>query len=243
MDTIFSRAWVLKRYSYGDTGVLATCLTEKKGLVRISSRSLEKKEKFGSRLEPLSFIDIYFFDDDTRDVGIYLDSELIWRLNVQKEKDECLLMLLSVMSEICLIFLPDKLPDLHIFSTFETLIPLSKEGSPFNYLVILLKMITDIYGAIPSFKCVQCAHTLYPLYVSLRSGELICSSCKLKKEDVLSYERSFQDYLEQEGMKGINKDDYIKMIILLVSAVQGTAKRPLKSLKGLISLIEEECLH
>lgn len=73
-------AVVLRAFDYGETSKIATLFTRRSGLVSVLARGVRRpKSRFGATLQPLSYIQVVYYEKDTRSLQTLKESSYVQR--------------------------------------------------------------------------------------------------------------------------------------------------------------------
>ncbi len=100
MPTIESEAIVLRGFALGEGDLLVSFLSRAQGRMRgVAARARRPRSRFGSALEPLSYIRIWYFERETRELVRISQAELIESF-LDAQRDYAAAAALALASEI-----------------------------------------------------------------------------------------------------------------------------------------------
>jgi DNA repair protein RecO (recombination protein O) len=178
-----SEAIVLQSYSLGEADRLVSFLSRNKGRVRGVARGARRpKSRFGSTLERLSHIRVWFFERETRELVRINQCELIESF-LEAHGDYPSSVALALFSEITEAVLPDREPS---DASFRLLLLAAKSIKQTKSTALPLAYFTlwtvKLGGWLPSLKnCVRCSREL-DSEVSFVSGAymgITCAKCRM----------------------------------------------------------------
>ena len=178
-----SEAIVLQSYPLGEADRLVSFLSRAAGRVRgVASGARRPKSRFGSTLEQLSHIRVWFFERETRDLVRVNQCELIESF-VDAHKDYASGVALSTMAEITEAVLPEREPS---DPAFRLLLATAKAVKSSGRTVLPLAYFTlwtvRLGGWLPALdQCARCGRRLgaEPAYASRERAGVVCAQCRL----------------------------------------------------------------
>jgi len=178
-----SEAIVLQSYSLGEADRLVSFLSRSMGRVRgVAAGARKTKSRFGSTLERLSYIRIWFFERETRDLVRISQCEVIESF-LDAFGDYSSSVVLALFTEITEAVLPDREPSDANFRLLllaaQTVKRTRKTELPLAYFGL---WTVKLGGWLPPFdRCAQCGKALNvkeTLYVSPRGSAVSCANCR-----------------------------------------------------------------
>ncbi len=198
-----SEAIILRNYPLGEGDLLVSFLSRMHGRLRGVARGARRpKSRFGSTLEPLSVVRIWFFERENRELVRITQCELQESfLAVQKDYEAGVG--LALLSEICEAILPEREAS---DSWFRLLVLCSrgiKSGKTTRVPVAYLALwALRLGGWLPDlFRCVGCGRPFQEEAVAGGGGRsgLFCKDCRLPGMTTLRFgaRRLAQKMLDQ----------------------------------------------
>jgi DNA repair protein RecO (recombination protein O) len=182
MPTKESEAIILRTYPLGEGDRLVSFLDRQVGRMRGVARGARMpKSRFGSTLEILSNVRIWYFERESRDLVRISQCELLESFfEVEKEYDSGVV--LALISEVTEAVLPEKQPaDAHFRLALLAARAL-KQHAPLSAVVAYFSVWTlRLSGWLGSFNtCSRCGRHLgaETSFFSLSSSGLFCSDCR-----------------------------------------------------------------
>ena len=178
-----SEAIVLRCYSLGEADRLVSFLSRQWGRMRGAASGAKKtKSRFGATLEPLSYIRIWYFERETRDLVRISQCEMIESF-MDAQRDYTCNLALSQMAEVTEAVLPEREAS---DASFRLLLlgarTIKQTGKPFLPLLYFNLWVVRLGGWLPQLdRCVKCDAVLAAsgAYASPVHPGLLCPRCKL----------------------------------------------------------------
>ncbi len=178
-----SEAIVLRTYPLGEGDRLVSFLSRSFGRLRgVAAGARRPKSRFGSTLEPLSYIRIWFFERETRDLVRVNQCELIESFMETQSDYSCSLALAQV-SEITEAVLPEREASDAAFRlalvTARAVKATRKPEWPLAYFIL---WTVKLAGWLPELdRCARCGGGLEgdKAYASVVRHGLACEKCRL----------------------------------------------------------------
>jgi DNA repair protein RecO (recombination protein O) len=178
-----SEAIVLQSYALGEADRLVSFLSRSMGRVRgVAAGARKPKSRFGAALERLSYIRIWFFERETRDLVRISQCEVIESF-LDAFGDYASSVVLALFTEVTEAVLPDREPTDANFRLLllaaQTVKRTRKPDVPLAYFSL---WTVKLGGWLPSLdRCAQCGKALNvkeTLYVSPRGSAVLCEDCR-----------------------------------------------------------------
>jgi DNA repair protein RecO (recombination protein O) len=211
-----SEAIILQSYPLGEADRIVSFLSRGAGRLRgVAKGARRPKSRFGSTLERLSHIRIWYFERETRDLVRINQSELIESfMEVHRDYDAGVAF--ALFSEISEMVLPEREP---LDAPFRLLLLVSqaikRSSKPAVPLAYFCLWTLKLAGWLPSLNvCAVCGRTIAeePAYVARTQEGIACAKCKpagarmLPKETLALARRMLSEKLEQlmkENLPGL----------------------------------------
>jgi DNA repair protein RecO (recombination protein O) len=115
MSIVDSEAIVLRTYNLAEADKIVVCLTKCCGIVRAVARGARRlKSKFGASLEPLTVLNISYYEKEGRELVTLRQAEIVRSyFNLTRNAEN--LMQLAYISELALEFAPPREPNEKLF--------------------------------------------------------------------------------------------------------------------------------
>jgi len=177
-----SEAIVLRSYPLGEADRLVSFLSRSVGRLRGVARGARRpRSRFGSTLEPLSHIRIWFFERETRELVRINQSELIESF-LEVQRDYAAGVALALVSEVTEAVLPEREPADAAFRlvlvTARALRQIAKVALPLAYFNL---WTVRLGGWLPPLdRCARCGRELggQTAYGSAMHAGLACRECR-----------------------------------------------------------------
>lgn len=182
-----SEAIVLQSYPLGEADRLVSFLTRTMGRMRgVAAGARRPKSRFGSTLERLSYIRIWFYERETRELVRISQCEMIESF-IDAFRDYASSVALSIFSEVTQAVLPDKEPADANFRLLllcaQTVKHVGKAEPALAYFAL---WTVKLSGWLPPLDtCTRCGKSLRreaaaarPAYVSRSNSALACAECR-----------------------------------------------------------------
>jgi DNA repair protein RecO (recombination protein O) len=177
-----SEAIILQSYNMGEGDRLVSFLSRREGRIRgVAAGARKPKTKFGSTLEPLSYIRIWFFERETRELVRITQCELIESF-MALHSDYPTSVVLALFCEITENVLPDREPSDPAFRLLLLATQsIKKTGRTVLPLAYFALWSVRLGGWLPSLKsCAKCRGELGvgPAYFTPAHLGLTCEKCR-----------------------------------------------------------------
>ena len=177
-----SEAIVLRTYPLGEADRLVSFLSRSYGRLRgVAAGARRTKSRFGSTLEPLSYIRTWFFERETRDLVRINQCDLIESF-LETQSDYACGLALAQVSEITEAVLPEREASDAAFRlvllTARAIKATRKPELPLAYFVL---WTVKLAGWLPELdRCALCGGALAgKAYASVQRHGLACEKCRL----------------------------------------------------------------
>lgn len=183
MPTHESEAIVLQTYPLGEADRLVSFLSRSMGRVRgVASGARRTKSRFGSTLERLSHIRIWFYERQNRELVRINQCELVESF-LDAFRDYASAVALAILSEVTEAVLPDHEPaDANFRLLLLTAQTIKRTGKPELPLAYFALWTVRLGGWLPSLDtCARCGRGLdrkEAAYFSPSASTISCSTCR-----------------------------------------------------------------
>jgi DNA repair protein RecO (recombination protein O) len=182
-----SEAIVLRSFPLGEGDRLVSFLSRSEGRLRGVARGARKpKSPFGSTLEPLSYIRIWFYERETRDLVRISQCEILESFYAA-QRDYSKSVSLAMVSEIVEVVLPEHEASDPVFRLVLVVLRALASGKGVQLPLAYFALWTlKLAGWLPSFdRCQNCGKEFGAKGAySLQTGELVCSDCRIGGEHI-----------------------------------------------------------
>ncbi len=184
---------VLKNYNLSEADKIVVFLTKQDGLIRGVAKGAKRlKSRFGSSLEPFTFINLTYFQKEDRELVSIRDIELI-KSTFNSASDPDFLSSFAYISELITEFSPPHDPNENLYRMVKVCIETAVENDSLlieNTILYFEIWLLRLGGYLPNFNiCGNCKRQLF----ENESGNLqynfqiFCQNCDNSKvKDVLS---------------------------------------------------------
>lgn len=178
-----SEAIVLQRYVLGESDRLVSFFSRTMGKMRgVAAGARKPKSRFGATLERLSYIRIWFFERETRELVRISQCEMIESF-LDAFSDYPSSVALALFSEITETVLPDREPS---DASFRLLLlaaqAVKRTGKPDLPLAYFALWTVRLGGWLPPFgRCGRCGNALdatAAAYVAANASPIVCGNCR-----------------------------------------------------------------
>lgn len=178
-----SEAIVLQSYPLGEADRLVSFLSRTMGRVRgVAAGARRPKSRFGSTLERLSHIRIWFFERETRDLVRVNQCELVESF-LDAFRDYASGVALALLSETTEAVLPEReVSDANFRLLLLTAQAIKRTGKPELPLAYFAIWTVKLGGWLPLLEnCLRCGRSIgnEPGYFSRAGGAIVCEKCRL----------------------------------------------------------------
>lgn len=186
-----SEAIILQHYALGEADWLVSFLSRAMGRVRgVATGARKPKSRFGSTLERLSHVNIWFFERENRDLVRISQCEMIESF-MDAFRDYASSVALAIFSEVTESVLPEHEPS---DANFRLLLLASqmvkKSLKPEIPLAYFALWTVKLGGWLPALdRCGRCGEPLTdnaPVYFSTSGSVIVCGKCRRPGMRVLS---------------------------------------------------------
>jgi DNA repair protein RecO (recombination protein O) len=196
-----AEAIVLRTWNVGDQDKIAVFLTRDRGLVRGVAKGARKfGNRFGSALEPMSLVTMFFYEKERRDLVTVSDCDLLESFfDIQKDLKTSLT--LAYFAELIEEFFPARAREDLIFRLLLSILQALKERGDLNLLTRYFEVwFLQINGFLPNVRrCKKCGKAPAESgWLAPKKDGIYCSDCAVvKKEEVKRELASFLDWVRK----------------------------------------------
>lgn len=182
MPLLETEAIVLRTFRLGETDKIASLLTRRLGRVRaVAAGAQRPKSRFGGLLEPLSYIELWLYERENRDL-LRLNSAELMESFFEMQKDYRSNLAAQFLAEVLDRFLPEREVNERVFRLLlKTLRSLKRTGEIERPLVYFDYWLLRLGGFLPRFdQCVTCGRSLGESAGHFGPGSegLVCAGCR-----------------------------------------------------------------
>jgi DNA repair protein RecO (recombination protein O) len=186
-----SEAIVLQHYAYGEADWIVSFLTRTMGRVRgMATGARRPKSRFGSTLERLSHVHVWFFERENRDLVRVNQCEMIESF-MDAFSDYGSSVALSIFSEVTEAVLPEhEASDANFRLLLLVAQTVKRTRAPELPLAYFSLWTVKLGGWLPAIdRCGRCGNALLedaPAYFSTSGSVIVCGKCRTPGMRVLS---------------------------------------------------------
>jgi DNA repair protein RecO (recombination protein O) len=177
-----TEAIVLRTYRLGEADKIASLFTRQLGRLRaVAQGALRPKSRYGGTLEPLSYVRLWIFERENRDL-LRLNSVEIIESFFDMQKDYRVQLAAQYVSEVGERLLPEREVNERTFRLLLAVLRALKHSGEVNRPLLYFDYwMVRLGGFLPSFEsCSACGRALAEEggYYSRGSESLLCNQCK-----------------------------------------------------------------
>jgi DNA repair protein RecO (recombination protein O) len=198
-----TEAIILRTFPIGDQDKMVVFFTRHHGLGKGVAKGARKfSNRFGSSLEPLSYIKIFFYEKEGKELVTISNCDLLESFfDLQKDLD--LSFTLSYFAELIENSLPARTEDDILFRLLLLSLQALKTGGDRAYLTAYFETwFLKINGFLPDFQsCKKCRKTLHSHgWLSPNKDGVYCQHCtSQKKEEILPEFKAFLIWVKKHS--------------------------------------------
>ena len=182
-EILKTEAVVLSKLNYGDTSLIVSLFTKELGrLSAILKGARSPKSKIGTKIDPINYVEVVFYNKDTRDLQIISSADLIKHYSGIKEDLEKLKYAHSVI-ELVKNLTPEHEQNIRLFNGTVKILSLFESSNELPNLIFarfFLFFLHEIGYEVQLEKCMSCGRTdLNGLQLSYNFNTgLLCDRCR-----------------------------------------------------------------
>lgn len=180
MPLIETEAIVLRTHRLGEADKIASLLTRQMGRIRaVASGAQRSRSRYGGTLEPLSYVRVWMFERENRDLGRLNSAELVESFfDMQKDYDSQVAA--QYLTEVCERLLPEKEANDRVFRLLLAVLRGLNRGAgvegPLTYFDYWFLRVA---GFLPDLeRCSTCGRELDDAYYGPGSEGFVCGACR-----------------------------------------------------------------
>jgi len=196
-----SEAIVFRAFPVGEQDKIVSFFSRQKGLLKgVAKGSRKFGNRFGSSLEPFSYIQIYFYEKERKELVTISNCDLLESF-IDIQRDLKVSLTLSYFSELVEEFFPSMAKNEILFRLFlSTLQTLKKGGDPEISATYFEAWLLKIAGLLPDMKnCQKCHKPITTSgWLSSQKDGVFCDACaSMKKEHIIPETDLFLKWIKQ----------------------------------------------
>jgi DNA repair protein RecO (recombination protein O) len=182
MPLIETEAIVLRTYRLGEADKIASLLTRQLGRVRaVAKGALSRRGRYGAALEPLSYIRVWIYDRENRDLQRVGSAEIVESF-FEIQRDYRVQLAAQYLAEVTEYFLPDREVNERVFRLLLVVLRAFKQFGEVNRPLLFFDYwMLRLGGFLPDLsRCMACQRPFAGEdgYYDPVAVALVCSSCR-----------------------------------------------------------------
>jgi len=204
-----TEAFILRTFHVGEQDKIVIFFAKNKGIFKGIAKGARKfGNRFGSGLEPLSHVNLHYYEKEHKDLVVLNNCDLI-ESNFDLQTDVDRAFILSYFSELIEEFFPSREKDDILFRLLESSLKAMKAGGDLDLLGAYFEAwVLKINGYLPSFKkCRKCRKEIMEVaWLSSKKEGVYCTDCALhKKEEIQPELNGFLKWVKKNPPPGETK--------------------------------------
>jgi len=207
-----SESMVLRTFNVGDQDKIAVFFSRDRGILKGIAKGARKfGNRFGSCLEPLSYIKIYFYEKENKDLVTVSNCDLLESFfEIQVDLDTAFT--LRYFSELIENSIPSRSEDDTLFRLLLQTLRALKQGKNLNFLTAYFELwFLKINGFFPNLKkCKKCRkNTEKNAWLSSKRDGVLCPRCRTtENEKIGSDENSVFFWIQKNTPTSDNDPEF-----------------------------------
>ncbi|HUZ46731.1 MAG TPA: DNA repair protein RecO [Terriglobia bacterium] len=182
MPLVETEAIVLRTHRLGEADKIVSLLTRQLGRVRaVAKGALSRRSRFGSALEPLSYIRLWIYDREGRDLQRLGSAEVLESF-FEMQKDYRMQVAAQYLAEVSERFLPDREVNERAFRLLMAVLRALKNFGEVNRPLLFFDYwLLRLGGFLPDLSCcMKCRKSFAGQagFYDESSESLLCSACR-----------------------------------------------------------------
>lgn len=174
-----TEAIILKTFPLADQDKLVTFFSRDRGLIRGVAKGARKfGNRFGSSLEPLSIVRVFYYEKERRDLVTISNCDLLDSFfDLQKSPEMCFT--LAYFAELVEEFFPARAGEHRIFRLLRSVLEALRDGADRNFTARYFEVwFLQINGLLPDLKrCKKCRKPVETGWLAPRRDGVYCQTC------------------------------------------------------------------
>lgn len=206
MPTDQAEAIVLRTMNVGDQDKIAVFFCRDKGVLRGVAKGAKKfGNRFGSALEPMSVVRVFYYEKERRDLVTVSGCDLIESFfEIQKVPETAFL--LTYFAELIEEFAPARAREEVLYRLLLSVLRCLKEGGDSGFAAAYFEAwFLNANGLLPDLAgCRKCRKPLAPGWLAPKKDGAYCAECApIKKEEVPTETQAFLRWVRQNPPPGL----------------------------------------
>jgi len=191
-----SEGFILRTYNIGEQDKIVILFSRDKGLFKGVAKGARKfNNRFGSSLEPLSFVRLFYYEKEGKELVTISNSDLLESFfDIQKDLKTSYT--LSYFTELIDTFFPARTKDEVLFRLLQSTLKSLKDGADLDFTSLYFEAwFLKISGILPDFKrCKKCRMVRDEMHwLSHKKDGILCRRCASGKK--IEVPPDFNDFL------------------------------------------------
>ncbi len=176
-----TEAIVLRTHRLGEADKIVSLFTRQFGRLRaVAAGAHRTKSRYGGTLEPLSYLRLWIFERENRDL-LRLNSADLLESFFDMQKEYRIQVAAHYLAEVCERVIPEREVNDRAFRLLLAVLRALKQGGEISRPLLYFNYwLLSLAGFLPNFdRCVACGRTLgeKPAYYGQGSEGLLCAAC------------------------------------------------------------------
>lgn len=186
-----TEAIVFRTFNVGEQDKIVVFFSRDRGIIKGVAKGARKfGNRFGSSLEPLSLVNVYYYEKESRDLVTISNCDLLESFfELQNDLDTSFT--LSYFSELIEEFSPSLAKDDKLYRLLLSILRTLTKGGDLNFLSRYFEAwLLKINGVLPDLsKCKKCQKPLiHPGWLSPKKDGVFCDRCASQKKEQIKPE-------------------------------------------------------
>jgi DNA repair protein RecO (recombination protein O) len=186
-------ALVLRTFNVGDQDKIAVFFSRNKGILKGMAKGARKfGNRFGSCLEPLSYINIYFYEKENKDLVTVSNCDLLESFfEIQSDLETAFT--LSYFSELTENSIPSRSEDDTLFRLLLQILRALKQGKEKALITAYFELwFLKLNGFFPNLKkCQACRKNIENSgWLSKKRDGVVCRNCRTTEKERIGFEEN-----------------------------------------------------
>jgi len=181
-----SEAIVLRSFNVGEQDKIVLFFSRDKGVIKGIAKGARKfGSRFGSGLEPMSLVNIFYYEKERKDLLIVSNCDLLESF-FEIQKDLKTTFTLSYFAELVEAFFPSRSKEDLLYRLLLSVLRALKEGGDINFLTRYFEAwFLHINGILPDFgRCKKCRKDIKASsWLSPKKDGVYCEGCVVQKKE------------------------------------------------------------
>lgn len=181
-----AEAIVLRSFNLNDLDKIVYFFTRDRGLLKGVAKGARKfGNRFGSSLEPMSLVTVFYYEKERKDLVTVTDCELLESF-FEMQKEVKVSFILSYFAELVEEFFPSRAKEELLFRLLLATLQALKKGGKLNFLSRYFEAwFLKINGFLPDFsRCKKCGKKIEEMaWISAKKDGVFCNQCADEKKE------------------------------------------------------------